>query len=120
MPTSTQRHTALASDRFRVGDFLPEALRASSTETNVLLCTHAEDCELCRAFVARLDATHEEFRIWDARLRVVRGTTPEPSLVIADRYGHIFYVFESNGDHNLPSPSVVAEALKFLGTLCPE
>ena len=101
----------------RVGDFLPQGLRVSETETNVLLSVHSPECPACREYVAELNTIGNEFRVWDARLSVV---VDEPAVVIADRYGQVFYNFVAGAGHNFPRTEVVAEALKFIGTLCPE
>ncbi|HET8548218.1 MAG TPA: hypothetical protein VFL57_09450 [Bryobacteraceae bacterium] len=104
---------------FGVGAYLPEALRGAPVETTVLLSVHLGDCAECASYVRELSSIADEFRVWDARLRIVPDPR-EPSLAVADRYGQVFYSFPGGGHHEFPPPTVVAEALKFIGTLCPE
>jgi hypothetical protein len=44
----------------------------------------------------------------------------DAGLVVADRYGQIFYVAHAESKHALPPPRELTEWLKYLGTLCPE
>jgi hypothetical protein len=41
-------------------------------------------------------------------------------LLVADRYGQIFYIVQTDAKHELPSPRELTECLKYLGTLSPE
>jgi hypothetical protein len=66
----------------------------------------------------QLSASAEEFRIWDARLIAEEAGTP--SVVVADRYGQIFYVTDAGDGHRFPDAREMEEWLKYLGTLCPE
>jgi hypothetical protein len=41
-------------------------------------------------------------------------------VVIADRYGQVYYVSEAGENHAFPTPRELEEWLKFLATECPE
>lgn len=114
-------------------------LRSPTTETTVVFRLHPFSCAGCSQYLRELARMESEFRIWDARLLVVirssAGAIPdmpfgklvlsehEPTqagLIVADRYGQIFYLVQSSNHHNLPAPRELEEWLKHLGTLCPE
>jgi peroxiredoxin len=120
------------------------SLRESSGKTSVIFSVHGAACPGCREYIDQLARIAAEFVIWDAQLLVVapssreevarinaRGTVladegrrladgASASLIVADRYGHIFYAIHSEASHDLPAPRDVEEWLKYLGTLCPE
>ena len=41
-------------------------------------------------------------------------------VVVADRYGQIYYVSQAGEGHGFPAPRELEEWLKFLATQCPE
>lgn len=104
---------------FSVGGFIPDSLRASPTDATVLVYLHSAACTECAAYIRELDSIADELRVWDARLRLMLGGA-DCAVVIADRFGQVFYTFACGIDHHFPAPVVIAEALKFIGTLCPE
>lgn len=101
----------------RQGGFLPEADRAPAGATTVLLHLH-EGCEVCGAYLERVRGSRAEFDVWGARCVLRRGGD-SPYVVVADRYGHVFYAVEASG-HQFPAPRELEEWVKYLGTLCPE
>ncbi|HJU65394.1 MAG TPA: hypothetical protein VJ596_06935 [Gemmatimonadaceae bacterium] len=54
----------------------------------------------------------------DADDRIPLGD--DATLVVADRYGHVYFVQQAGLGHELPPPQEVEEWLKFLATQCPE
>jgi hypothetical protein len=123
----------------------PVALHPVSGQTTVLMSVHSATCNGCRHYLDSLAPSAGEFNVWDGRLLIaVPGSISESqllhapfgkvladqgerisspdnaSLIVADRYGHIFEAVHAGGTHQLPAPRQLEEWLKFLGTLCPE
>lgn len=109
--------------------------------TTVLFTLHGAECAGCLQYLEKLAPASGEFDVWDARLLVIvpeargvptpfgkvladeHGRVADPawaSIVVADRYGHIFHVARAGMAHDLPPVRELEEWLKFLGTLCPE
>lgn len=119
-------------------------VQAARGESTVLMTLHSADCPECREYLVRLNSLEPEFQAWEGRLLVavpgsahitvctalVFGTVicdastriadGSLKMVVADRFGQIFYVSVAGASHDLPTPADLAEWLKFLGTLCPE
>lgn len=120
-------------------------LRESGGKTTLVMTAHSAACAGCRNYVHGLESLALELQVWDARLLVVvpgpvseasvfksplgtvladeRGIVVKPgsaSVIVADRYGHIFEATHAGESHDLPSPRELEEWLKYLGTLCPE
>jgi hypothetical protein len=114
-------------------------LRSARGETTVIFWRHPFKCPDCDRYLATIADTADEFGVWEARLLVLAsaavnrgpipfGTVAEngmlalegAGLLVADRYGQIFYVLQTDAKHELPSPRELTEWLKYLGTLCPE
>jgi hypothetical protein len=119
-------------------------LRESGGKTSVVVTVHGAECSGCRQYLGQLAGMASEFAIWDARLLVILPSPPDQaahlegpgialadehrrlaetasaSLLVADRYGQIFYATHSGACHDLPAARELEEWLKYLGTLCPE
>ena len=114
-------------------------LRPARGETSVIFWRHPFECADCDRYLATIADTADEFRVWEARLLILASpaascrparfgivaengmfTLEDAGLVVADRYGQIFYVAHADGKHALPPPRELTEWLKYLGTLCPE
>ena len=117
--------------QFRVADMLPDvsvsratgtpvSLRSEVTQTTMLVWTHPDECPECRRFVLKASALADEFVVWDARLVVVTSAVREAGVLVADRYGQIFYATQAGEEHAFPEAREMTEWLKHLGTLCPE
>lgn len=128
----------------------PVDLRRWGREATVLVWIDDSSCERCRAYVQELDRHREDFAAWDGRvivvvpapleeaarlkrdldLHLIVAGDPEhrsplagaegPALLVADRYGDVYYVTEADARHALPGPRELEEWLKFLATQCPE
>ena len=114
-------------------------LRPARGETSVIFWRHPFECADCDRYLATIADTADEFRVWEARLLVLASPAAncrparfgivaengmfaleDAGLVVADRYGQIFYVVHADSKHALPPPRELTEWLKYLGTLCPE
>jgi hypothetical protein len=117
------------------------ALRSIHGETTVIYWMHSFECVECDQYLQALTSIVDEFRVWDARLlvcispEIAAAPSPLPfgtllindqfplegtGLIVADRYGQVFYVVRAHDGHTLPSAQELTEWLKHLGTLCPE
>jgi hypothetical protein len=120
-------------------------VRESAGKTTVLVTLHSANCTGCREYVNSLAPLAGELDAWDGRLLVAvpgaprevelvrspvgtiladeHGLIADPasaSVIVADRYGHIFDAVYAGASHRLPGPRELEEWLKYLGTLCPE
>jgi hypothetical protein len=117
----------------------PIPLRSDRGLTTVVFWPHPFPCAGCHGYLERIADTADEFRVWEARLLVIASPAasckPAPfgivaeswvrplagaGLLVADRYGQIFFAMHAGIQHQLPSPRELTEWLKYLGTLCPE
>jgi hypothetical protein len=119
-----------------VGAMLPDVIVPSTTggpgvslrsgnQTLVLFRPHGLDCLGCRSFLEALRDLDGEFKDWDAKLVLVPPDTEivpiaAAGLVVADRFGQVFYLAECGEHHDFPDHGQLVEWLKHLGTLCPE
>jgi hypothetical protein len=115
-------------------------LRSARGETTVIFWRHPFACAGCDQYLQSVAEIADEFGVWDARFLILASTgvssTMVPfgtvmteteelpingaGLIVADRYGQIFYVRHTDDTHELSSPRELMEWLKYLGTLCPE
>ena len=124
------------------------ALRSGGREATVLVRVHAATCRDCQTYLADLATAGIDLAWWEGRMVVlVPGplagaaalradlgpfftvlSDPEDraplvegaGLVVADRYGQVYYVGHWGEAHAFPAPREVEEWLKFLATQCPE
>ncbi|HEU4566240.1 MAG TPA: hypothetical protein VFS05_16375 [Gemmatimonadaceae bacterium] len=129
------------------GGAAPVALRRLGREATVLVRVHAAACEECRRYLAELAAAAPDFRAWDGRVVAVapepedgealRGAVPGAviiasdaeeaaplaggaGVVIADRFGQVYHMYDAGEGHGWPAPRELEEWLRFLATQCPE
>jgi hypothetical protein len=120
-------------------------LNLPAGQTTVLVTVHSARCAGCQEYVSGLAPASGEFEVWEGRLLVVvpeppgaarqmqapfgqvlsdeAGRVADPgsaSVIVADRYGHIFQATHAAASHQLPPVRELEEWLKYLGTLCPE
>jgi hypothetical protein len=114
-------------------------LRSDGGQTTVVVWRHPFDCDGCDSYLQGLSETVDEFRVWDARLLIVGSPAgsrlvppfalfagndsflPEGAgVIVADRYGQVFYEGRATAEHTLVAARDLVEWLKYLGTLCPE
>jgi hypothetical protein len=103
-------------------------LRSARGETTVIFWRHPFNCADCDRYLATIADSADEFRVWEARLLVLAcpgaGSKPVPfgivaengqlalagsGLLVADRYGQIFYVAHADSKHVLPPPRELVE-----------
>jgi hypothetical protein len=124
------------------------SLRRRGREATVLVQVHAATCPDCRRYLTELAAAAVDLAAWDGRVVVLvpgpldaasalLAQLPVPfvvlsdadgrsplahgtAVVVADRYGHVYFVSEAGDGHALPAPRELEEWLKFLATQCPE
>jgi len=114
-------------------------------QTTVLVAVHSARCAGCQEYLNGLAPASGEFKIWEGRLLVIVPESPDAakhlsvpfgqvlsdeagrvadpgsaSVIVADRYGHVFHASHASASHRLPSVRDLEEWLKYLGTLCPE
>ncbi len=124
-------------------------LRSSGRHATTVVRIHSANCESCRRYLAELARGIDDFTWWGGRIIVlIPGSFAEalalerelnlpfivasepdelPALidddagmVIADRYGHVYFVGNAGEGHAFPPPAEIEEWFKFLGTQCPE
>jgi hypothetical protein len=123
-------------------------LRSAGREAVVLVRVHAATCRDCRRYLADLATSGIDLAWWEGRVVVlVPGPLSAASalradlelpfvvvgdvddraplvngagVIIADRYGQVYYVGVAGFGHEFPAPLALEEWLKFLATQCPE
>jgi hypothetical protein len=123
-------------------------LRSRGREATVLVRVHDATCRDCRRYLTELAAAGIDLVWWEGRVVIVvpgplgsasalraslgpsftvlsdaddrAALVDGAGVVVADRYGQVFFVGEAGGAHAFPPPREVEEWLKFLATQCPE
>ncbi|HJR64057.1 MAG TPA: redoxin domain-containing protein [Gemmatimonadaceae bacterium] len=129
-------------------DGLGVSLRRRGREATVLVQVHGPTCPDCRRYLSELATAAGDLASWDGRVvAIVPGSLDEASavraelrlpfavlsdavgrspladgtaVVVADRYGHVYFVTETGAGHALPTPRELEEWLTYLATQCPE
>ena len=119
---------------------LPVSLRPARGETTVIVWRHRFPCRVCDGYIQGVAILENEFRIWEARLLILAPSPLSPipgasfcthavdvqlppqgaGVIVADRYGQVFYAVRTDASHQFPPTRELTEWLKYLGTLCPE
>jgi hypothetical protein len=90
---------------------------------NLLLVSLPEDDPAAAEYAASFGLLEPELAAYDAVLLVtmtrIEGV-PSPGVVVADRWGEVYYVQEADRVPALPSPHVLADWLRFVRNECPE
>ena len=90
---------------------------------NLLLISLRQDDPTARAYVESLIAKESDLRAYDTAFivttDVVRGI-PSPGIVVADRWGEIYYVLEASSASDLADPVTLIEWLRYVQSECPE
>lgn len=126
----------------------PVRWRRTVHESSVVFFPHP-GCDRCRGYLGRLEAGAGQLGAWGARPLVVLpgqagerpdglvdslvvddpdggarrrcGVAPDQSvLLVADRFGEVWYAVRPGPDHDLPPVDTLREWVRFLGTQCPE
>ncbi len=90
---------------------------------NLLLVSLPDDDPTAAAYATSLGVLDPDLAVYDAALLVtttrVEGI-PSPGVLVADRWGEVYYVQEANRAAGLPSPEELIDWLRFVRNECPE
>jgi hypothetical protein len=105
----------------RVGDLLPPRLierRARRIDATAFVLPGSGPSD---AYLHALEAAAEDFAAWDGRIAPLEPDgEPMQRLVIADRYGQVYAVFDAEDAAVLPDAEALEAWFRFLATACPE
>jgi hypothetical protein len=89
---------------------------------NLLLVSLPEDDPASRAYVQSFAVIEPELAMYDAALIVTTGIEgiPSPGVVVADRWGEVYYVQNADRASRLPTPNELMEWLRYVRNECPE
>ena len=90
---------------------------------NLVLVTASESDSTAAAYTASIVAAAPRLASADATVivtwNVVAGI-PSPAVVVADRWGEIYYIINSGRAADLPSPDELLEWVGYVQNECPE
>jgi hypothetical protein len=119
----------------RAGDLMPMFTATSRGEgvpvdyhdvwqkMNLVLVTLADDDPTAEAYAMSVSVLGSEMASLDARLIVTTSQVegiPSPGVVVADRWGEVYYVSNSNRASELPGPDELLEWVRYVRNECPE
>ena len=90
---------------------------------NLVLVTLADDDPTAEAYAMSLSVLGPEIASQDARLIVTTSRIEgiqSPGVVVADRWGEVYYVSHSNRASELPGPDELLEWVRYVRNECPE
>jgi hypothetical protein len=90
---------------------------------NLLLISLRQDDPTARAYVESLIAKESDLRAYDTAFIVTTDAVPgipSPGIVVADRWGEIYYVQEASSAADLADPVSLIEWLRYVQSECPE
>ena len=119
----------------RAHDLMPMFAARSSTDNtlvryddiwqrkNLLLVSLPEDDPTAAAYASSISLLRPDLSVYDAALLVtttqIEGI-PSPGVVVADRWGEVYYVQTADRASGLPSPHELVDWLRFVRNECPE
>ena len=119
----------------RAHDLMPMFAARSSTDNtlvryddiwqrkNLLLVSFPEDDPTGAAYASSFSLLKPDLSAYDAALLVtttqIEGI-PSPGVVVADRWGEVYYVQAADRASGLPSPHELVDWLRFVRDECPE
>jgi hypothetical protein len=90
---------------------------------NLLLVSLPDDDPTAAAYARSLSVLEPDLGAYDASLIVtttrIEGV-PSPGVVVADRWGEVYYVQEADRASGLPAPDELMEWLRYVRNECPE
>ena len=90
---------------------------------NLLLVSLPYDDPTAAAYATSLSVLEPELATYDAVLLVtttrVEGV-PSPGVVVADRWGEVYYVQKADRAADLPAPDELIDWVRFVRNECPE
>ena len=90
---------------------------------NVVLVTLADEDPTANAYAVSLSTSQPELASQDTRLIVTTSHIdgiPAPAVVVADRWGEVYYVTSANHASELPGPDELMEWVRYVRNECPE
>ena len=90
---------------------------------NLLLVSLPDDDPTAAAYATSLSVLKLNLAGYDAALLVTTTRLegiPSPGVVVADRWGEVYYVRKADRASGLPSPDELIEWLQFVRNECPE
>jgi hypothetical protein len=90
---------------------------------NLVLATLAEDDPTATAYAASLSVLTASLDSLDAALIVTTtriAGIPTPGVVVADRWGEVYYVKSASRASELPGPDELMEWVQYVRNECPE
>jgi hypothetical protein len=90
---------------------------------NLLLVSLPGDDPTALAYATSLSVLESDLAVYDAAILVTRTRIegiPSPGVVVADRWGEVYYVQEADLASRLPSPNELMDWLRFVRSECPE
>jgi len=82
-----------------------------------------QDNGLLSSYLTALANAEERFRMLDAVLVVTSDTVagaPQPCVIVADRWGEIYFVAGGITIEQLPDPDAIIDWLEYIENECPE
>ena len=90
---------------------------------NLLLVSLPEDDPTAAAYASSFSLLRPDLSVYDAALLVTKTQIegiPSPGVVVADRWGEVYYVQAADRASGLPSPHELVDWLRFVRNECPE
>lgn len=90
---------------------------------NLVLVTLPDDDPTANSYAMSLSTRQPELASGDTRLIVTASRIegiPAPAVVIADRWGEVYYVKSANSAAELPGPNELMEWVQYVRNECPE
>ena len=105
------------------GDGTPVEYRDIWQRKNLVLVTLPDDDPTASSYATSLRITQPELTSEDTRLIVTSSRIdgiPAPGVVVADRWGEVYYVASATRASGLPGPDELIEWIRYVRNECPE
>jgi hypothetical protein len=92
-------------------------------QKNLLLVVMPDRSSASVAYLSRLNARMSELTVHDTVVAITSALidgVPSPGVLIADRWGEIYYVAPTVDAPQMPEPDALIEWLRFVQYQCPE
>lgn len=88
----------------------------------VLVRPHTHDCQGCRTLVRRIEGEAGDGRGGLAPIVVLieTGRDADGWVAVTDEWGEVFHAVAVGTDHATPTPTEIAEWVRFVSMQCPE
>ena len=105
------------------GDDTPVDYRGIWQRKNLVLVTLPDDDPTADSYATSLRIRQPELTSEDTRLIVTSSRIdgiPAPGVVVADRWGEVYYVASATRASGLPGPDELMEWIRYVRNECPE